>query len=71
MPLLDLKEYQMRYEHSKDIFTREIMDLWEAAYDGDNFVCLFNREETVSRNYLQPEHQQDIIFWKSQKDGLQ
>lgn len=27
----------MRYEHSKEIFTREIMDLWEAAYDMHNF----------------------------------
>ena len=31
----------------------EIMDLWEVAYDMDSFVCLFNREGVVSRNYLQ------------------
>lgn len=51
----------MRYEHSKDIFTREIMDLWEAAYDRDNFVCLFNRKEIAGIIYNR--HTCKILFF--------
>jgi len=45
------------------------MDLWEVAYDMDSSVCLFNREEVVSRNYLQWQHLQG--FLKKSKEDLQ
>lgn len=61
----------MRYEYNKEIFTREIMDQWEAPHNTDSFLCLFNKEEIVSRNYLQSEHLQEIISWKSGKKNLQ
>lgn len=43
----------MRYERSKEILAREIMDLWEVAYDMGSFVHLLNGDEVVSSNYLQ------------------